>query len=417
MISKIKIKKFRTIQEAELDFRKINVLIGANNSGKSSVLYSLYALKNSIQKTSESIDGIYNLPNVNLGGFREVVHKQDENNQIQFLIESELGESKVAFSLWNTNKGNSYQLNTSGKYFINDAVTAGLKDNHLDIKVSFPHSFNKMQPWKGNDKQMEFRLEGNWNGRDAEIHVSRHDGDLLPDHVHRKIELELSALFQSHVHELAGVDLVPINRTFTKNQFQGVPLGEEITSEEEVISYLFRDERLQEKLSIYLQKIASRKIEILPIAAGLTTYLAKISQEQESFKTDLVNEGTGTNQLVRMLFKILIPKNSFICIDEPEIHMHPTMIGKLVDQLVDIVNHQEKQLLFSTHSEHFITSLLANVSEGKIKPEDVMVYYLQNINGETVFEHQKINEMGQIEGGLQSFYVEPFKNFERIFKL
>ena len=41
MIRQINIERFKSIQSAELCLEKINVLVGANNSGKSSILQAL----------------------------------------------------------------------------------------------------------------------------------------------------------------------------------------------------------------------------------------------------------------------------------------------------------------------------------------------------------------------------------------
>ena len=41
MIQSVKVERFKTIQSATLELGKINVLVGANNAGKSSVLQAL----------------------------------------------------------------------------------------------------------------------------------------------------------------------------------------------------------------------------------------------------------------------------------------------------------------------------------------------------------------------------------------
>ncbi len=46
MITKLHLKNFRGIESAAVDLAPITVLTGANNSGKSSVMYGLLVLKN-----------------------------------------------------------------------------------------------------------------------------------------------------------------------------------------------------------------------------------------------------------------------------------------------------------------------------------------------------------------------------------
>ena len=45
MIKKLRVKNFRSIRDSEdIVFSKLNVFVGANNSGKSSILYALLLL-------------------------------------------------------------------------------------------------------------------------------------------------------------------------------------------------------------------------------------------------------------------------------------------------------------------------------------------------------------------------------------
>jgi predicted ATPase len=139
--------------------------------------------------------------------------------------------------------------------------------------------------------------------------------------------------------------------------------------------------------------------------------------KKNGFTSDLVNEGLGTNQLVTILAKIMQKNNKFICIDEPEIHLHPSIIDKLVSVLIEMAEHEDKQFLVSTHSEHFINSLLKNIVEGNLKNEEAKVYYLEKTRKETKTEYQEINDNGQIKGGLKNFYNIELNNLKTLFKL
>ncbi len=111
----------------------------------------------------------------------------------------------------------------------------------------------------------------------------------------------------------------------------------------------------------------------------------------------------GINQIVFMLTKILYRPNHFICIDEPEIHLHPTLIERFVKVLVEIAEKEDKQFIFSTHSEHWLLSMLAEVNDGNLQAEDLKVYYLYKDGRETKIENQAVLQNGQIEGGLRNF--------------
>jgi AAA15 family ATPase/GTPase len=53
MIEKIRISGFRSIREQEIELSKVNVIYGGTATGKSSVLYSLFVLRNFVKNKLE----------------------------------------------------------------------------------------------------------------------------------------------------------------------------------------------------------------------------------------------------------------------------------------------------------------------------------------------------------------------------
>ena len=93
-----------------------------------------------------------------------------------------------------------------------------------------------------------------------------------------------------------------------------------------------------------------------------------------------------------------------VCIEEPEIHLHPAAIRRLARALANIVRENgDKRLIISTHSEQFVMSLLALVAEGIHSPDDLAMYLVTKEGKESKFQRQQVNENGQIEGGFASF--------------
>ena len=118
-----------------------------------------------------------------------------------------------------------------------------------------------------------------------------------------------------------------------------------------------------------------------------------------------MNEGFGVNQLVYMLAKVLHSDAGIVCIEEPEIHLHPSAVRRLARALADIARENgDKHLIISTHSEQFIMSLLALVADGAYTPRyDSAIYLVTKEGKESKFQRQQVNEGGQVEGGLASF--------------
>ncbi|MDW7985042.1 MAG: AAA family ATPase [Acidobacteriota bacterium] len=119
--------------------------------------------------------------------------------------------------------------------------------------------------------------------------------------------------------------------------------------------------------------------------------------------TELINDGFGVNQLVYLLTKVLHPEVGVVCIEEPEIHLHPSAIRRLARQLVRLIREEEKYLLMTTHSESLVTAFLAAVARGELQPEKLACYLVTKEGRVSRFERQAVNEKGQVRGGLGPF--------------
>src|SRR5580698_8361539 len=99
MITSLQIENFKSLKKSHLQLGKITVMSGANNSGKSSFIYSLLALKNTITNPNQSIDACLTLPFINLGGFQQTVFNKDESQNINLEIISTDDEIEVGYKL------------------------------------------------------------------------------------------------------------------------------------------------------------------------------------------------------------------------------------------------------------------------------------------------------------------------------
>ncbi len=404
MITEIKLENFRSIENAEIKLGKINILTGSNSSGKSSILYGLLALKNTIGNPNQSIDGCLTLPYMNLGGFTQVVFDKNVNKRITLGIENQ-SENNNKTSFWAHLGKNESELN----------IKTNILPGGLKLPVTFPYPANKTT---GTEKQFaeDIIFTINWNGISANLSYKKLKEDMPDDKVRQYTE-DLNIGLNSPAEALRTVDFIPLKhgRGFTQPVYTSMALSNDILEETQIATLLAQNRDLEGKVSHYLGKITNKSFSVRPIL-GTGNFYLQTHDKNTGFVSDLVNEGFGINQLIAVLTKILRPDVRFICIEELEIHLHPGLMKNLVEVLIDISEEEDKQFLISTHSEHIILPLLNKVAEGKIKPEDITIYFLEKDRKRTTYKLQNINSKGQIEGGLKSFYDTELAEVEQFFK-
>lgn len=100
----------------------------------------------------------------------------------------------------------------------------------------------------------------------------------------------------------------------------------------------------------------------------------------EDFAVTLADVGYGINQILPVIIEgIASQEGSILCVEQPEIHLHPRLQANIADLMIDTIADEpgkRKQWIVETHSELLITRIQRRIREGKIKSEDVSVLYV-----------------------------------------
>ena len=410
MITKLSLGNFRSIRDSDVPLGKITVLTGPNNSGKSSIMYGLLALKNIVLNPNQSMDGFLNLGFLNMGGFSQTVFWKKESSDISLGIEVLKNGARSQYTAVLGKKKSSLSLRTFKPFNIS-----------LDLDVSFPYPANKTASTQVIGSFGKAQIV--WNGISPNIVVTPiGEGEMLVPELKEADGFAGSAIenlnesINAPIEELRGVDFVPLRRGFTKPMYASVPMQPQLLNEDELATVLVANRDLEGKVGRYLEQIIDRVFQARPIV-GTANFNLQSRDRATGLVCDLVNEGFGTNQLVTILTKCLREEVSTICIEESEIHLHPELMDKLVDGFVKISQDEEKSFIISTHSEHIVLSLLNQVAQNRIKSEDVCIYYLSKEGRETKIERQEVNDKGQIKGGLKGFYEAELKQVKEFFSV
>lgn len=266
----------------------------------------------------------------------------------------------------------------------------------LRLDVAFPYSGGKQAELRVPVADQEVVLL--WNGFAFTV-----AGAVSPA-VAEGLRPLLEAL-DAPVERLRRVAFVPLVRGFFQPHYSPVPLSAAPVTGEEVASLLAMNPELEFRVSHYLEKVVGRQLRVR-VRLGTSVFSLYSIDRKSGLGVELVNEGSGVNQLVYLLALSLWRESDVVYIEEPEIHLHPGAVRRLARALVEIVGEGgpgRHFVIFPTHSEPLVLEFLSLVAEGKLEPQDLACYLAVREGQATHFEQQTVNERGQIEGGLGSF--------------
>lgn len=381
MITSIAAGNFRSIEKTqEIALAPITVLYGPTSSGKSSVLYSALALRNFVLNPNRQSDGLFHLGFMDLGGFDACVFNHDPTRSITLAVNSKT-ENLCSF----------YEIELA-KTSANLRLQFG--DVEMQAKVNIPYGLNQSFPFSHTDGDEEYTI--NWNGIACTV------GPKKPTAESQQKAQELAAHLNSAAEVLKAVDIAPHRRGFFKPNYTPVSVSPSPTTEDEVASLIINDQNMAGRISTYTEEIFGRDFRI-HTPPGTATAFFQTTDKKSRTPVLLVNEGFGVNQVIYLLAKMYRVDTQTLFIEEPEVHLHPTVIRNFARALCTFVKEEGKQLVLTTHSEQFVVSVLTAVSEKVISPDDLRCYMASKEQKRTQLQEQKVQQNGQVEGGLGSF--------------
>ena len=393
------LQNFRSIRDARVEIAPLTVVYGPNGSGKSSLIYGLLTLKNFLTNPRQNLPSLFSYPSISLGGWQEVVHRHAVDRNVSLSIGvSNPEDLSSEFTLTLGQSGGAAGVAFEGL----DREHFPVWPEGLDLQIAIPYDANQRVDQGievfGNDGSTFLDGALIWNGIALSAQAQGGDGDLptfvrwLNERTNLPMELARQTGF------------VPLRRGFSKPAYGLSSVTPALATEDEVASLLAStNERFRQyDVSRYIEQIANRRV-MTQAQIGTSVFTIDSIPTGSGVPASIVNEGFGINQLLYLLTICLYSPFKIVAIEEPEIHLHPSMVRELARAMVRIVANEDQRLIISTHSEVFVTALLAQIAAGEASVDDISFILAENRDGESRFTPQQATSDGQIAGGLRAF--------------
>lgn len=106
-------------------------------------------------------------------------------------------------------------------------------------------------------------------------------------------------------------------------------------------------------------------------------YSFELTDTRTNVEVSLADVGYGVSQVLPIITECVGATRSIICIEQPELHLHPRLAANLAELLVETAT-RGNQIIAETHSENVLLRVQRLIREGQIAASDVAVLYVDN---------------------------------------
>ena len=172
-----------------------------------------------------------------------------------------------------------------------------------------------------------------------------------------------------------------------------------------------RYQSIDEQIAVWLKRLGlvhDFRVDVL--AEDRRVFEVKVRKSPQSAEVLLTDIGFGVSQLLPVLaLCFYAPQNSTVILEQPDIHLHPSVQAGLADVFIDACKSRDVQILFESHSEHLLRRLQRRIAEGEIQEDDVGLYFCStDDSGSSKISQLKFDQFGNISNWPKDFFGDQF---------
>jgi predicted ATPase len=145
------------------------------------------------------------------------------------------------------------------------------------------------------------------------------------------------------------------------------------------------------------------------VAQDSSIYQVLVQKAPASAKVLITDVGFGVSQILPVLaLCYYVPEGSIILLEQPEIHLHPSVQSGLADVFIDAAKNRRLQIIIESHSEHLLRRLQRRVADETVGPDDIALYFCEPTAAGSELIPLRVDLLGNIENWPEDFFGDEF---------
>ncbi len=426
MFTQISMTNFKSWRETgPIPMAPLTAFFGANSSGKSSLLQMLLLLKQTAESNDRKLvlnTGSIQTGYVNLGTAHEITYGDETelslSIQWQLNSQTEVVIPSPDTSMAQTIDSLHFETNihvepqkihvTSLKYQQGEAFSVEMDrkgNNQYTIRISVQGN----EPRRPRHRPRVYMRAEKCYGFSDEALLYYQDASYL-----RSLEFAFERQFQN-LHYLGPLREYP-QRAYPWGGERPTNVG---LKGERAISALLagksdkvykvsrksKSNRLDAKIAQWLVDLnlaSSFRVEQIADSALYQVWLKRTEESPEVLITDM---GIGVSQVLPVLVLCYyVPEGSTIILEQPELHLHPSVQAGLADVFIDCLEKRGLQIILESHSEHLLRRLQRRIAEETLATDDAALYFCEICDAESTLRTLDVDMFGNIRNWPEDFF-------------
>lgn len=168
-----------------------------------------------------------------------------------------------------------------------------------------------------------------------------------------------------------------------------------------------RRQTIEQRVAEWLRELGLiYDFRLQPIAENRKEYEVRVRRSKNASEVLITDVGFGVSQILPVLVLCYYaPKGSTIILEQPEIHLHPSVQAGLADVFIDAIKTRDVQIIVESHSEHLLRRLQRRIAEEELANTDAALYFCEIDNkGDSQLVPLQLDSFGNINNWPEGFF-------------